>query len=192
MIEDLKRFLNALLPIADSEIQELSSICTTTSFRKREHLVSAGEQAREIFFYSSGLIRFFHFNHQGVEITSDFYFGPNIVSSYTSLLTGQPSQVYLQAMADMSFLTIRYDELQSLYDRFPAIERIGRLLAEQVAIKSEAHLFSLLNFSAEERYLELAKQHPEYIKTIPIQHLASYLGVTRETLSRIRKKVGKM
>ena len=86
------------------------------------------------------------------------------------------------------FLIIMRADLEMLYDQYPRIERLGRKLAEQVAITSENHLFSLLNYTAAERYEQLRLHHPEFIRQIPVQYLASYLGITRETLSRIRKK----
>ncbi|WP_372652859.1 Crp/Fnr family transcriptional regulator [Draconibacterium sp.] len=92
-------------------------------------------------------------------------------------------------MMDMEVAEFQKSDLYELYRRYPNIERVGRLIAETIAINSEEHLFMLLNQTAETRYKTLMERYPEYINTIPLQYIASYLGITKETLSRIRKSL---
>lgn len=188
MINLFTQFAASISPLTPIEVAAIANVATTCTIPKRAHLIEAGQVANQLAFFTSGYFRFYHFNHLGEEITSDFYFAPNVVSSYTSLITQQKSKVYVQAMQNMDLLIIMRADLEKLYDQYPRIERLGRKLAEQVAITSENHLFSLLNYTAAERYEQLRLHHPEFIRQIPVQYLASYLGITRETLSRIRKK----
>ncbi|NJO90910.1 MAG: Crp/Fnr family transcriptional regulator [Chloroflexia bacterium] len=141
-------------------------------------------------FFCNGYFRFYHNDVSGNEITSDFYFSPGFITSYTSFVTGEPSFVNVQAMETMEILEFKRNDIYRLYTEYANFDRLGRLLAEMVAITSEKHLFLILNQTAETRYRNLLKEYPGFIKTIPLQYIASYLGITQETLSRMRKSTG--
>ncbi|MDI9516687.1 MAG: Crp/Fnr family transcriptional regulator [Tenuifilaceae bacterium] len=158
-----------------------------TKIKKNELIAENGKVCNRLLFVNKGYVRFFHFDDNGTEITSDFYFAPTFVTTYTSFLTGLPSHVNVQAMCNMEALELSKNDLNELYERHPKFERVGRLIAESVAIHSEEHLFMLLNQPAGVRYRKLLEKYPLYINTIPLQYIASYLGITQETLSRIRK-----
>lgn len=157
--------------------------------RKKEHFVKATDICKKLAFFTKGYFRFYYLTQNGDEITSDFYFAPNIVTSYTSLITCNPSDVYVQAMDDMKLLILSKSNLEKLYSQYHNIDRVGRLIAEKVAINSEQHLLSLLNQTAKERYRNLINNNPEFIQKIPLQYISSYLGITQETLSRVRRKI---
>lgn len=188
MTTQIKQFLDQFLPLPDYEFQDFMDLAQEQHIKKREHLIRAGETSHKIAFFFDGYFRFYHYLADGTEVTSDFYFAPNIVTSYTSLITETPSQVYVQAMEDMDLLILTKSGINELYSKYTNFEKLGRLLAEQVAITSERHLFALLNYSAAERYQYLLENHRHFIENIPLQYIASYLGITKETLSRIRKK----
>ena len=189
MEEQFHRFISNFLELHDEEFQAIMKQVVPRDILKKEHLVEASHVCRELVFFVEGYFRFYHYTSDGTEVTSDFYFAPNLVTSYTSLVTGLPSQVYVQAMEDMQLFVIRKDGLLDLYNRYHRIDRLGRLVAEHVAITSEKHLFNLLNQSAAERYRYLLDRYPQYIRRIPLQYIASYLGIKKETLSRVRKKI---
>ncbi len=157
--------------------------------KKKELVAEHGKVCQKVLFVNKGYFRFFHIDTKGNEITSDFYFAPTFITSYTSFITGTPSFVNVQAMSDMEVLEISKKDLYDLYAQNPKIERLGRLIAEMVAIISEEHLFLLLNQTAEIRYKKLLQTNPQYVNTIPLQYIASYLGITQETLSRMRKSI---
>ncbi len=89
----------------------------------------------------------------------------------------------------MDVLELRKSDLYKLYDQYQSLERLGRIMAESIVISFEKHLFLLLNQTAETRYKNLLANHPQFIKHIPLQYIASYLGITQETLSRMRKSL---
>lgn len=188
-IKSLLSFVLQFQPLNNEEQDAIVSVLTSRRLVKREHLYSAGDVTREIVFFTNGYFRFYHFTTKGEEVTSDFYFPPNLVTSYTSMVNKAASKVYVQAMENMEVLAISVADIERLYNRYPAIERLGRKIAEQVAIAYEEHLFRLLSSTSTERYEELLRIRPAYVSQIPVQYLASYLGITRETLSRIRRKV---
>ncbi|HKK58293.1 MAG TPA: Crp/Fnr family transcriptional regulator [Salinivirga sp.] len=189
LLQQLSGFLNQYVSLTDVEFEMLVEVADFRNIKKRQLLVDSLHAAKEMAFFAKGCFRFFHYLEDGTEVTSDFYFAPGFVTSFTSFVSGKPTNVNVQAMTDMEVLSIERKQLLRLYDDSHNIERVGRILTEQFAMNSELHLFSLLNYPAERRYLELFEQHPEYINQIPLKYLASYLGIKQETLSRIRKKL---
>lgn len=189
LMHDFKSYLNSIVKLTTQQMDEIFMVLQGGKIRKRELLLKEGDICRKVVFFNKGYFRFFYNSTHGDEITCEFYFSPGFITSYTSLITGMPSFVNVQAMEDMEFLELRRDDLYKLYDENPALDRLGRLIAESVAIASERHLFLLLNQTAETRYRTLMTQHPEFVKHIPLQYIASYLGIKQETLSRIRKSI---
>lgn len=189
MRESLHKYINNFIQLPREEIGIIEKIVTYRKVKKNELIAENGKVCQKVWFSSEGYFRFYHIDSKGNEITSDFYFAPSFITSYTSFITGSPSFVNVQAMCDMEVLEFSKTDLINLYDKYPKIERLGRIIAEAVAIISEEHLFLLLNQSAEMRYKRLLNKNPEYVNTIPLQYIASYLGITQETLSRIRKSV---
>lgn len=181
-------FINRFIPTDDKLFNTLISKFELKKVSRKELLLEAGKTSNKIFFLSEGFVRFFHTKKDGTEVTSDFYFAPGFITSFTSLIEQKPSIVNIQAMVKMDVLFIKYKDLMALYDIEHKVERLGRLLAEQVFITSEKHLLSFLNDSPQDRYLWLMKEYPEYVKNIPLHYLASYLGITAESLSRIRNR----
>jgi CRP-like cAMP-binding protein len=192
MKESLNKYINSFIQLSSEEIRAFEGILTSKKFRKKELFAENGKVCQKIILFSEGYFRFYYIDSKGNEITSDFYFAPSFITSYTSFITGNPSYVNVQAMNDMEVLEFTKKDLLCLYDKYPRIERLGRLIAETVAINSEEHLFLLLNQSAEMRYKRLLEKNPKYVNTIPLQFIASYLGITQETLSRMRKSINQI
>jgi CRP-like cAMP-binding protein len=189
MTEALHNYINSIIQLSDQESRELNDIITEKTIKKREHIAETGKVCSKVIFINRGYFRFYHLNHNGDEITSDFYFAPCFITSYTSFITGKPSMVNVQAMTDVNVIEFNRTDIYKLYNKYQNIERLGRRIAESVAITSEEHLFLLLNQTAKTRYITLLEKYPEYVKTIPLQYIASYLGITKETLSRMRKNL---
>lgn len=188
ILNSFRAFVNRFIPIDDKLYNTLISNFELKKVSRKELLLEAGKTANKIFFLHEGFVRFFHTKTDGTEVTSDFYFAPGFITSFTSLIEQKPSIVNIQAMVKMEVLFIKYKDLMELYDEEHKVERLGRLLAEQVFITSEKHLLSFLNESPQDRYSWLIKEYPEYVKNIPLHYLASYLGITPESLSRIRNR----
>jgi len=186
----LSNYIQQFAELSDEEKWGIENISVSKKIRKKEHFIEVGRVCTKVLFINKGYFRFYHLDTSGNEITSDFYFAPTFITSYTSFISGEPSFVNVQAMEDMEVLEFQKSKLYELYQHYPAIERVGRLLAESVAINSEKHLFLLLNQTAEIRYKTLLQRNPDYVNTIPLQYIASYLGITKETLSRMRRNIG--
>ena len=189
MTEALIKYINQFVRLSEGEIEALTNILVLRNLKKKEHFIKTNEICNKALFFNEGYFRFYHTDFRGNEITSDFYFAPSFITSYTSFITEKPSFVNVQAMDDMDILEFKKSDLYKLYSQHPKIERLGRLIAESVAINSEKHLFLLINQPAEIRYKNLLEKNTEYVQTIPLQYIASYLGITQETLSRMRKSI---
>jgi CRP-like cAMP-binding protein len=189
MKTEIRNYIEKYVSLSQKEFDSIIYAFTEKKLNKKDHFIRTGQTCKSIIFFVKGYFRFYNYTKDGNEVTSDFYFAPGFITSYTSFISGNPSFVNVQAMEKMIIWEIQKEKLNELYLQFPKIERLGRLIAESVAMASEKHLFFLLSKSAEERYLSLLSEYPEYIHHIPLQYIASYLGITQETLSRIRKSL---
>jgi CRP-like cAMP-binding protein len=127
-------------------------------------------------------------NKEGEAKITAFFFQGDFVSNYRSFLTGKPSDHFIEAMQDAAIYKINLQELKSLYDKHKNIERLGRLIAENLYLSVANRLDSFLFQTPEERYKTLIERNSRLLQEIPQYMIASYLGVKPETLSRIRTR----
>ena len=125
----------------------------------------------------------------GKEISLNFSFSHDFTSTYSSFLTGQPTDFTVQALTDVQALRFSRANLFALYDQSHQAERIGRLIAEQAFLRKTSREVQFLTSTAKQRYVQLLEQNPTLVQTISIRHLASYLGIEPESLSRIRREI---
>lgn len=189
--QELTEYLKSFVVLSDQEMAELMGCAEHRLVKKKEILLDHGQVGQYVWFVRNGYVRFYYFDANGDEITSDFVFAPGFVTAFRSFINHEPSQIVVQAMENMEIIGWNRECLFHLYDRYPAIERIGRVMAEQVFLSMDKHLSAFLNQSPYQRYLWLLKEYPEFIKNIPLVYLASWLGITPETLSRIRRRTMK-
>ncbi len=170
------------------------SVCDTieTVLQKQEYprkqlLLKKGQTCRHLYFIESGMARTYLLEEDR-EHTTDISLDGEILTVFSSFTARQPSLEYLELMEKSTLYAISYDQLQQFYQDFPALERTGRMIAEyyynSLATKSYQIKFS----SAKERYEQLIRTKPELVRRAPIGIIASYLGMSIETLSRIRSK----
>ncbi|NNF83287.1 MAG: Crp/Fnr family transcriptional regulator [Flavobacteriaceae bacterium] len=156
--------------------------------KKGEDLQMIGSVCRNIYFVKSGLLRI-HYIKNGNSITESFEFENSIVARSDSLFDAKPSQKGIQAIEDTELVAIYSTKLFQLYDLDPDIERLFRIIFERAYVKTVERIESLQFHSAEERYTNLLEHSQPIIKRIPLNYIASYLGITPVSLSRIRSKI---
>ena len=157
---------------------------------KYDHLVHQGEVCEEIGFVVEGDLRMYY-GMDGKEINTHFFFPDEFAVVYESFLQARPSRYNIQALTDARLVTFGLHALQLAYDRSPRWERFGRKMAEGAYAAATARIEGFLFMDAMERYNALASTRPEVLERIPLYQVASYLGIERETLSRIRHKLVK-
>jgi CRP-like cAMP-binding protein len=174
--------------ISEENWARIKSHLIIRHFKKGETIIKEGQIENYLSVIAKGCIRFFVLKN-GVEINFEFAFDHNFCTSYASFLSRLPSLVWLEAIEDVTLVSIHYDSLQELYNGSAYGERIGRLTTEGYYIWREKREIHLLSSTPEELYLDLVAQYPEYIHRIPQKHLASYLKVQPESLSRIKRRI---
>ena len=190
MSDRLRQYLTRFVELTDPEWEALEKHLIVTKIAKKGFLIQQGQIANEISFLLSGSCRLFY-EKDGEEKTTYFSFENSLVAAYLSCLTSQPSTVSIQALEECELISFRYDVLTALYQQFPAYQLFGRKLAEYLFAGLDIRLAELLTLSPEERYLKFigtpAKR--KIIERIPLQYVASYLGITPVSLSRIRRRI---
>jgi CRP-like cAMP-binding protein len=173
---------NSLSNEAEKAITEISSV---VKIKKNKDLQSIGQTCKTIYFINKGIARIYYYK-DGVDITESFTFENNIIARVESLFTGKPSRKAIQVLEDSEIIAINATELFDLYDTYPEIERLFRKIFETGYVETVNRMEAIQFHTAEERYSSLIKEQPKLLQRVPLKHIASYLGITQVTLSRIR------
>ncbi|KAA2243796.1 Crp/Fnr family transcriptional regulator [Chitinophaga agrisoli] len=185
--QQLQQALNRFLPLPPAEWEEFSKILSIKQYTKGEYLIREGQVEHYIYFLNRGATRNY-FIKDGKEFTVDFQFEGDFVTAYYSLITREPSDIFIELLEDTEAVCIPVKFLNEFYARYHNGEKIGRLMAEYQYIKRLRKEMDLLSRTAEERYGDLMKKNPALVQTISVKHLSSYLGIAPESLSRIRRQ----
>lgn len=181
----LLSYLRTIQPLSCEAAEAIAGICTELSLRKGRDLQAIGQTCRTIYFLHTGCARIYYYK-DGMEITESFAFENSLIARVESLFTGQPSRKGIQVLEDAELTAINAVALGSLYHPFPEIERLMRRITEAGWVDTVHRLESLQFHSAEERYKALLVEHPEIVRRVPLKLIASYLGMSAVSLSRIR------
>lgn len=183
MEEYLKSF-NLLTP---QEIDLAVRAGRFQTIKKNDYFIREGQVCRQVGFVCSGIFRSFYHNSQGEEITYCFTFEGTFATAYSSFITQQNTVENICAVTDVEIFVIPKSAIDQFEKNSSNWLRLTKLIAEQEFLKMEHRVFTLLKESAENRYAELVDKHPDYLMLIPLNQLASYLGITQRHLSRLRK-----
>jgi len=185
MNQNLLYLFRSIIPVSNQLEQRLSETLQTKTFNKKHLLLKAGQVCNYIYFIETGFLRSYYINHDK-EITGWFMKEDDIIVSVNSFFKREPSYEWIQTIEESTLHFIHYDELQNIYKDFIEFNIVGRVLAEMYYVLSEERLYAIRSHTAEERFNFLLDKHPEIIQRAPVGHIASYLGITHETLSRLR------
>lgn len=163
----------------------LLNISSIVNIKKNKDLQPIGHTCRTVYFINKGMARVYYFK-DGIDITEYFAFENNLLARVESLFTGRPSLKAIQILEDSEIVAINATQLFKLYNDFPDIERLARKITEVAYVESVNRLESIQFHSAEERYKALLEEASDILKRVPLKYVASYLGITQVSLSRIR------
>jgi CRP-like cAMP-binding protein len=181
----LFQYLKKFHSVSKEAEEALLKICSLISIPKNKDLQPIGHTCRTIYFITKGIGRIYYFK-DGIDVTESFAFENNIIARIESLFIGKPSRKAIQILEDAEIIAINANALFKLYDTFPDIERLFRKIFEAAYVDTVNRIESIQFHTAEERYQTLLEQAPNVIKRVPLKYIASYLGITQQSLSRIR------
>jgi CRP-like cAMP-binding protein len=185
--KQLVKYLNLIHSISRESQQALDDISYSVSIEKNNDLQPVGHTCRTLYYVVKGALRVYYYK-DGIDITESFEFENSIVARAESLFSGRPSRKAIQAIEDTELVAINASKLFALYDTHPDLERLFRKVFEEAYVKTVNRIESLQFHTAEERYQNLLKDQPDVLLRVPLKHVASYLGITQVSLSRIRAR----
>jgi len=183
-MKELLSLLNEIHPVSPALHQYLSQNLKSLAVEKKQFLLSAGQISRHIYFVSKGLLRCYYIQDEQ-EVCSNFLREGDIVSASSFFLQNE-SHEYIQAIESSALWYLYFDELQYIYKNFPEFNVIARVLSIKSYLLSEQRLIFIRMKQAPDRYSSMLQYFPELVLRVPSKYLASYLGISVETLSRIR------
>lgn len=179
-------------PLLSFEAKKLTrSFLTLRNYKKKEFLYKNGEVQKEIGFVCQGLLRKYYVNEKGSEIITGFISENGYATDYPSFLKQKPSKYHIQCLEPTIIVNMPYKKLQEAYRKHKGNEMYGRLVAEKVLTRETDRVESFLFENAEDRYLNFISANKDLMNRISLSHLASYLGIERQSLTRIRSKLAK-
>ncbi len=178
--------MNFSADIPRGELRRLLKRKKIIYLKKNEYFLKAGEVPGRIGYVVSGLLRLFYIDNSGTEINKYFCLADSCAISYGAFLRREESKIYIQALEDSKLLVIDYETYNDLLNGHICWQNLARKLAEMLFILSQKRESELLLNDAQERYLQFLQDNPDLVSRLSQYHIASYLGITPESLSRIR------
>lgn len=184
----IKAYYEGITPVDESDWQYIVRLFEWVSFAKGDILTAQGSIEQFLYFIETGIVRYF-ICQDTIERTFDFGFEKTFAGAYDSMVLRTPCGYQLGALTDVTAWRISYDNLQQMYQHTKIGNAVGRKLSETLYVAKSKRELALLNLTAKERYLSLFSERPEIIRRIPQKYVASYIGITPQALSRIRREI---
>lgn len=173
------------------ELAQIAAAHQSVTFTKGEYLLQKGQVAKSYFCIEQGLVRSYVYDYEGQDITTGFVGDAEIAIDVVSLFQQVPAMENMHALTDIVAWKIDYPVFQQLFLEIPAFSEWGRTWMAQSLFRCKQRSVSMITDTATQRYLTLQQRHPRLLLQAPLKHVASYLGITDTSLSRIRKEVAK-
>ncbi|MEO8412894.1 MAG: Crp/Fnr family transcriptional regulator [Ginsengibacter sp.] len=189
MYDLLYKKITETISVTEEEFNFCKTLFLPKKLRKRQYLLQEGDVSKYTAFVSKGIIRSYTVDNKGTEHILQFAFEGWWIADLYSFLTDEPSIYNMEALEDCELLLITKPSWDSLLQKVPAFERYFRILIQNNLIATQRRLMGTLSETAEEKYTNLLHNFPGCLQRLPQHMIASYLGITRETLSRIRSQM---
>lgn len=188
---DDKEFLQQIFKpekFSEEQLRLVLDQFSKVEFKKNEYLIEEGETASFYFFLESGFARSFAIDLEGNDVTSKFYAKADIVIDWHSYFLKTPCREYIQAITPITAWKIGFVDFMKLFS-IEAFREVGRTRLVNDYFMLKSHTVSMVTEPAKDRYQQLVKERPEIALNVPVKHIATYLGITDTSLSRIRKEI---
>lgn len=186
--ESLFHIFNSIYPVSDELRKAIIESSSVLEVKKKTLLLNAGAHSNFIYFVVKGATRIFYTDNDGNETTTWFLLENELVISVYGFFTGKQSLDSIEAMEDCTLIALHRDQLDKLYSNFMELNFIGRKLTEFYYLRTEEQTNNLRILNAKQRYDHFLLHNPKLLRRASLGHIASYLGISQETLSRIRRK----
>lgn len=186
--EQMRAALRAWAELTDLQWETLAAIFRVREVEARQDLLQPGSNEHELLFVCRGLLRFYYPAEDGSESNKAFIAENAFAGALAASALNLPVIYGVEALENTTLLAARMSDFTALFDEHPVFDRLGRKLTELLLIRKELRARSFLQQDATARYLEFAKEHPDLVRRVPQYHVASYLGITEVSLSRIKRE----
>ncbi len=187
MKDQIKKNLNKYVDFTDAEIELIVSKMAFKTYQRKEFIISEGQVCKHKFFILDGLVRSFYFDEKGKEKIIQFALENWWISNMESFVLETPSTTAIQAIEKTTLLSISKNDLEQLYNKIPKLERFFRMLTENMLIAIQRRSDFYLQMKSKDLYQQFVKLHADFAQRIPQYMIASYLEITPEYLSELRK-----
>src|SRR5580693_4833560 len=184
-LDKLYQYLQGYAPLSKNEFRQMEPFIEIREYEKKVMVIREGEVERYLNIIAWGLARKY-LPLRNREITIQLASEGHMIHSELSFHYRVPSRSVIETIEPTVFFSISYDSLEQMYEQFPGMERLGRLLTEDLFIKKDNRYFDQLNKSTRERFLDYVRSHPQMMQRVPQKHLASFLNIKPETFSRLK------
>ncbi|MGN5955275.1 Crp/Fnr family transcriptional regulator [Sphingobacterium lactis] len=189
-MEDLIDNIRNYIHLSEEETELIKKLFTEKSLKKGENILEQGKICKSLFFVSKGLLRQY-INHEGKELTIHFNEENTFACDFDSFISQSPSEKTIEALEDTELNIISFENLQQFYAEINNGDRFGRLLLEKIFSSAIRHIISVHADTAEQRYLNFLHSFKHLQQRIPQLYIASFIGVTPQSLSRIRRRIAR-
>jgi CRP-like cAMP-binding protein len=189
MYEKLIECIREKVDLGEKDIEIIKPLFIPKSLRKRQYVLNAGDVCQYITFVDKGMLRSFTVDPEGNEHVVQFAIEGWWVSDVGSFISGKDAMYNIEALEDCELLHLKKAGMDELLMKLPVMERFFRILMQNNVVALQRRAVAYMSLSAEEKYLKLMEVAPDVMQRASQQHIASYLSITPETLSRVRKKV---
>ncbi len=191
MFDRLREHVSRRIDLRDGEFPLCTALMVPKRIRKDAYLVQEGEHARYLAFVTKGCLRAYTIDRKGQEHIVQFSPEGGWITDLYSFLTGKDATYFIDALEESDVLLIDAASYEKLCTTVPLFERYFRILLQNNYIATHRRLVASVSMSAEERYLQMLEEFPSLVQRVALRHIASYLGITPEALSRIRNRIAK-
>lgn len=189
MFDLIRKNIEKHIQLTDEEFDYFTSLLKHKHLRKKQFLLEEGDVCKYECFVNNGCLRQYYLDEKGQEHIIQFAVTDWWIGDQYSFLTGLPSKNFIDTLEDSDVLLISKKDLDELYNQVPKFERFFRIAFQNSYVALQRRILANLSQTAEERYLDFSNRYPDIEQKVPQHQVASYLGITPESLSRIRKQL---
>jgi CRP-like cAMP-binding protein len=187
--EILQKYISSVLPMPADKAIFFAEQFEPIELPKNELLLKENKISKDTFVLESGYIRSYTYNKNGEEVTTNIFSAPCFVNDFLSFFKQQPAAENFQCLTPCTLWIMNFEKVQTCFHTYPEFREFGRMMLVTNYSNLHERMLGMIKDTAETRYLTLMKQHPDIFQTIPLKIIASYLGITDSSLSRIRKEI---